>query len=294
MKYLQPIAAVAIMAAALSAGASPRQPDANPAAASEPAQQKEETPLTANPPVPVPSQEPVIPLPDAGSFPSAEGVSPKQWADSILPLNIGDTSPDSHFSKLTEEDFSEVARELGIETAAIKAVVDIEAGRAHEGFFQPGKPIINFDLSMYRKFAPRHGVSLSSARKKKPVIFNRPDTRRYGSYQAAQYARLDAAREIDEASALESAFWGMFQIGGFNWKLCGCSSVEEFVEKMSRSERDQLELFARLITRCGMLEPLQKKQWLKFALKYNGPRAKARGYHTRMASAYARHKAAEK
>jgi hypothetical protein len=86
----------------------------------------------------------------------------------------------------------------------------------------------------------------------------------------------------------------MFQIGGFNWKQCGCSSVEEFVNLMSQSEREQLELFGRMISNGGMLEALQQKQWLRFAMKYNGPSAKARGYHTKMASAYARYKAAEK
>lgn len=252
-----------------------------------------DTPLTDDPPVPVPAAPAEIPLPDPNHFPEPSATPTLEWADSVLLFPDSKEQAD-RYARLTEEDYRAVAEELGVETAAIKAVVDIEAGRAHEGFYKPGKPIINFDLSMYRKFAPRHGVSLSSARKKAPVIFSRPNTARYGSYQAAQYARLDAARAIDEASALESAFWGMFQIGGFNWKLCDCSSVEDFVEKMSSSERDQLELFARLIKNCGMLEPLRQKQWLKFALKYNGPRAKARGYHTRMASAYARHKAAEK
>lgn len=203
------------------------------------------------------------------------------------------TATDGHSSKLTEKDYLEVAEELGVEVAAIKAIVDIEAGRAHEGFFQPGKPIINFDLKMYHKFAKKHGVSISAAKKKAPVIFAHPNISHYGSYQAAQYARLDAARNINETSALESAFWGMFQIGGFNWKICDCDSVGQFVEIMSQSERAQLELFARLIKKCGMLEYLQKKQWLKFALRYNGPKAKARKYHTRIAAAYARHKAAE-
>lgn len=239
------------------------------------------------------ASDPEVFLPDPDA-PPVQTETPADGWDAIELLSPGgDVTPDRHFSRLSEEDFREVAEQLGVETAAIKAVVDIEAGKAHEGFFQPGKPIINFDLSMYRKFAPRHGVSLSKAKKKAPVIFASPNRAKYGSYQAAQYARLDAAREIDDASALESAFWGMFQIGGFNWKLCGCSSVEEFVEKMSRSERDQLDLFASLITNCGMLQPLQKKQWLPFALKYNGPRAKSRGYHKRMASAYSRHKAAE-
>lgn len=286
MKSISFAAAVIAMAAATatSAGASPDKGGAG---------KVTDHPLTVMPPLAaLPLGLPEL-LPDTASF-IGGGMSARQWADSLLMLSSADLSPDRHFSRLSEEDFIEVAEELGVEPAAIKAVVDIEAGRAHEGFYQPGKPIINFDLSMYRKFAPRHGVSLSAARKKHPEIFSRPNTRRYGSYQAAQYARLDAARSIDKASALESAFWGMFQIGGFNWKLCGCASVEEFVEKMSRSERDQLELFAQLIKNCGMLEPLQHKQWLKFALKYNGPKAKARGYHTRMASSYARHKASDK
>lgn len=228
-------------------------------------------------------------LPSPDNFPALPGLTPREWADSVFHAQRNAAQP-SGFARLTEEDFKEVAEELGVEVAAIKAVVDIEAGRAHEGFYQPGKPIINFDLTMYNKFAPKHGVSLASARRQAPVIFNRPNTAKYGSYQAAQYARLDAARGINDDSALESCFWGMFQIGGFNYKLCGCETVQEFVEKMSRSERDQLELFAALIKKCGMLEPLQKKQWLAFALKYNGPRAKSRGYHTRMAAAYARHK----
>lgn len=197
------------------------------------------------------------------------------------------------YSVLTEEDYRRVAAELGVETAAIKAVVEIEAGPAHKGFWEPGKPLINFDLAMFRKFAPRHGVSLKKARKSHPEVFARPDVRRYGSYQGGQYARLEGACEIDRELALKSAFWGMFQIGGFNWAKCGAADIEEFVALMSRSERDQLELFAQFIRHGGMVEAIRKKNWLKFALRYNGPKAKSRGYHKRLASAYKRHKKRE-
>ena len=217
-------------------------------------------------------------------------VNPRVWADSTL-LHI---DPACNYTYLTDEDYREVAEELGIETAVIKAVVDIEAGKKHEGFWKPGKPLINFDLSMYRKYAPRHGVSLSKAKKRKPVIFSRPNVKRYGSYQGGQYARLEAACEIDSVSAMESVFWGMFQIGGFNWRKCGVDSVVDFVRMMSRSERDQLELFARFITNSGMLDDLKKKKWLSFALKYNGPKAKSRGYHKRLAAAYKRYSKEEK
>ncbi len=216
-------------------------------------------------------------------------VSPNLWVDTAL-LHLGYKGINS-MAPLTDEDYKAVAEELGVESAVIRAVVDIETGKRHEGFWQEGKPLINFDLAMYRKFAPRHGVSLSKAQKKAPVIFQRPDVRRYGSQQAAQYARLEAACAIDSASALESCFWGMFQIGGFNWKRCGVNSVEEFVRLMSRSERDQLELFARFILdNNNMVKDLRKKNWLAFALKYNGPKARSRGYHTRLAAAYERYR----
>ncbi len=191
--------------------------------------------------------------------------------------------------RLSENDYKEVAERLGVEVAAIKAVVDIEAGASHKGFWTEGKPVINFDLAMYQKRAAKHGVNLSRYRKSHAVIFNRPNTAKYGSQQAAQQARLDAAMTIDPVSAIEGTFWGMFQIGGFNYKQCGTKSHEEFVKKMSLSERSQLELFANFIINTGMLKSLQDKDWASFARKYNGASYASRGYHTRLADAYRRH-----
>ena len=193
--------------------------------------------------------------------------------------------------RLTDEDFREVAEELGVEVAAIKAVVEIEAGAKHEGFWANGKPIINFDLSMFRKFAARNKINLSRYQRSHAVVFAKPNRARYGSYQAAQQARLDAARTIDDKTAIEGTFWGMFQLGGFNWKVCGTSSPDEFVRLMSRSERDQLELFAVFIRETGMLPLLKAKNWSAFARRFNGPSYARRGYHTRLARAYAKHKA---
>lgn len=192
--------------------------------------------------------------------------------------------------KLTEEDYKEVAAELGVEVAAIKAVVDIETGQTHTGFYAPERPLINFDVSIYRSIAPKHGVNLNEAKNRFPEIFKQPDVKKYGSKQLAQQARLDAAIAIDEDSALESVFWGMFQVGGFNWKLCGMSSVQEFVEKMSRSERDQLELFAAFCKSRGLVKYIKNKDWASFSYRYNGPGYKKYSYDTRMAKAYEKFK----
>lgn len=86
----------------------------------------------------------------------------------------------------------------------------------------------------------------------------------------------------------------MFQIGGFNYKLCGCESVQEMVELMSKSELEQLELFAAFIRNAGMLQALRDKNWAAFARKYNGASYARRGYHTRMANAYAKFKKQDK
>lgn len=136
---------------------------------------------------------------------------------------------------LTDEDYREVAQMLGVEVAAIKAVVEIEAGPGHKGFWEEGKPIINFDLTVYKKRAAANKVNLSKAQKKYPEIFMKPNRKKYGSQQAAQYARLTQALEVDTVSAIEGTFWGMFQIGGFNYKLCGTSSPMEFMKRMCRS-----------------------------------------------------------
>lgn len=185
---------------------------------------------------------------------------------------------------LTEEDFEEVARQLGVEVAAIKAVVEIEAGRTHQGFYAPGKPLINFDLAMFRRFATRRGVNLSKFSKSHSVVF----TSSQGS-QAKAHRRLQSASTINPHAAIEGTFWGMFQIGGFNWKKCGAESLEDFVDRMSSSERAQLDMFANFITNSGLLKSLQQKDWAKFARGYNGPGYAKRGYHTRMARAYARY-----
>lgn len=193
-----------------------------------------------------------------------------------------------HTGPLRESDYEEIANDLGIETAAIRAVVEIETGKLHKGFNADGSAIINFDLPVFRRAAARRGINLarhSDSEALKPVNISK-----YGSQQAAQHARLNAAIAIDSVAAIESTFWGMFQIGGFNWKLCGAASREEFVERMKRSEYDQLSLFANFIRNTGLLKHLKSKNWAAFARIYNGPSYASRGYHTRLAAAYRKYK----
>lgn len=198
--------------------------------------------------------------------------------------SVSDNDAD-RYTHLTDDDFRRVANELQVEVAAIKAVVVIEAGKDMCGFWAPGVPVVNHDRSMWAK-----SRRLVTSNAKAPANTTIPPGLT-STFARNAWQKLINARKINIQQANMSTFWGMFQIGGFNYRLCGCSSIEEFVELMSYSELEQLELFAALITNCKFVQYLRDKNWTAFARRYNGPGYARRGYHKKMASAYKRFKA---
>ena len=185
---------------------------------------------------------------------------------------------EERYIRLTEEDFILVADELGIEVAAIKAVVEVEAGPSMKGFWAPGIPVINFDATMFSRYKGRVRDKVDVSQETIPIGLK--------GYALKEWTELINARKKNAIGALLGTFWGMFQIGGFNYKLCGCEDVNEFVRRISCSELEQLQLFAAFISNTGMVEFLKKKDWSGFARRYNGPSYAKRGYHTKIAKAY--------
>ncbi len=188
----------------------------------------------------------------------------------------------NRYTHLTDEDFYKVADEIGVDPAAMKAVVAIEAGAAMRGFWAPGIPVINFDRTMYAKYRNQAPSKVGAKGETVPAGLT--------GYARSEWTQLINARKVNAQGANMGTFWGMFQIGGFNYKLCGCKSVDEFVRLMSYSELEQLELFATFLVNTGMVNDLRNKNWSAFSRKYNGPSYARRGYHTKMANAYAKFK----
>lgn len=210
---------------------------------------------------------------------SLSGIDGRAGTDSVVTAD-GPT----RYTGLSDEDFIHVAEELDVEVAAIRAVVSVETGKQMKGFWAPGVPVVNFDNTVYSRMRKRvkspgaKGVEVPSGLK---------------GYALREWTQLVNARKVNVQAANMGTFWGMFQIGGFNYAKCGCSSVDEFVERMSYSELSQLELFAAFVKNTGMLSDLKNKNWAGFARKYNGAGYARRGYHTRMAAAYKRFSALE-
>jgi len=209
-----------------------------------------------------------------------DGINRRVRVDSIVVADSG-----SRYSGLSDDDFILVAKELGVEVAAIKAVVAIEAGKQMKGFWAPGVPVVNFDKTMYSRFRKKNpGPGVKGAKVPEGI----------SGYALREWTQLVNARRVNSKAADMGTFWGMFQIGGFNYARCGCETIDEFIRLMSYSELEQLELFAAFITNSGMLDDLRNRRWAAFSRKYNGAGYARRGYHIKMAAAYKRYVADEK
>lgn len=199
---------------------------------------------------------------------------------------------DSVAAPSIEKEIEWAAAELGCDPAAIHAVIDIEAGHIHDGFWAPGKPVVYFSFNQFKKFAAKRGINVESQRRAHPALFAKPDKSKHGgSAMKAMQARLDEAMAVDSVAAIQATFWGMMQIAGFNWKLCGASSPQDFCRRMQGDNHTQMQLFINFLRSTHLDEPLRKRNWARFARGYNGPSYASRGYHTRLARAYAKHKA---
>ena len=210
----------------------------------------------------------------------ADGVvGPKTW----IKLTI--TFP-QHFEKLaerflSEDDLKKAARNLGIEVATVKAVRQVEARGTG---FKDEWPVILFERHIFWKRLKEHGKNPADYREGNEDILSP----RSGGYLGGvkEHDRLNRAKKIDTAAALESASWGMFQIMGFHWKSLGYSSIGQFVKRMQRSEADHLDGFVKFVTSEKLARFLKNRDWAGFARRYNGPAYKRNEYDTKLAKAY--------
>lgn len=181
---------------------------------------------------------------------------------------------------IEESDYISAANYLGCEVAAIKAVAITETGSSGSFFSTIGDdavPAILFERHYFHNLT--NGVYDTSHSE-----ISNSSGGGYGQY-SAQYRKLVAAYKLSPSSALKSASWGRFQIMGINYASAGYSSVEEFVEDISSSEKNHLKAFVNFIKNDpNLLIAIVNKDWLAFALGYNGPNQQ--GYDTRMSDNY--------
>jgi len=74
---------------------------------------------------------------------------------------------------------------------------------------------------------------------------------------------------------------------GFNWRVCGFKSLQDFIKAMYRDEASHLAAALGYIKGTGILPALKRLDWAAFAKGYNGPGYAANNYDVKLARAYA-------
>lgn len=186
---------------------------------------------------------------------------------------------------LSDVDFELVADELDCEPEVIRALKVVESG-GRGGFVAPGLPTMLFEGHVFWRELRKRGVDPAEFVSGNEDILYPRWSRGHYLGGVDEYERLRRAMAINREAALAAASWGMFQIMGFNHGLCEVPSVCEFVEEMQVSEARQLELLGRFLKHAGMLPALQRKDWARFALLYNGPGYARNAYDMKLRKAY--------
>lgn len=183
---------------------------------------------------------------------------------------------------LTEQNFEEAAKLLGVSKAVIKAVALVEAAGA--GFLTDSRPKILFEAHIFAKYTNgKHN-------KTHPHISSEKWNRLLYKGGAKEYERLEEAKKLDMEAAYKAASWGKFQIMGFNFKAAGFNSVFEFVEAMWKDEGEHLKAFCNFIkANKSMHAALKRLDWVTFARLYNGPGYAQNNYDYKLKMAYNRY-----
>ena len=191
---------------------------------------------------------------------------------------------------ITDAQICEQASKLGVEAAALKAVIEVEAKSS--GFNQDGTPVILYERhKFYEGLRAINWITKSKEWFKQYPDLCNPSPGGYGKY-SEQHGKLARASELNREVALESCSWGLGQVMGYHWKSLGYESLQSFINAMYRDEASQLEAMCRYISVNNLVNAVKSKDWKAFARGYNGKNYAINRYDAKLATAYAEWKKA--
>ena len=205
--------------------------------------------------------------------------------------------------KITNEQIREIATVNGFEYGVVKAIYQVESRGS--GFLASGQPKILFERHIFHRELQKLGyITLSNEMSKIDPLLCHPRPTQPGGYgsESIQHQRLQNAQKLllkarpdaDENlkaqvrdCALKACSWGLGQIMGFNHKLAGFATLQDFINAMYESEKAQLQAMINFLKSAGLTGAMKRKDWHAIARTYNGADYRKFDYHNRLARAYA-------
>lgn len=181
--------------------------------------------------------------------------------------DAGGSDSTSHAYALLKRHGSLILRrsaQLGIEPAVAAAIVLVESSGSG---IRDGRTVIRFEPRVFRQLT-QHVVHDSHAN------------------QAAEYAALACAIQINEDAAYRSISMGAGQIMGSNAKSLNYGNAKAMLTAFASDEAEQISAMLRFIgNNPAMVRAARAHHWTAFARIYNGPKQK--GYDRKLARAFA-------
>jgi hypothetical protein len=194
------------------------------------------------------------------------------------------------FTEEIAQKITDAARAADIDPAALLSVVEVEsAGKFFASVRGKNEPLIRFECHYFdRRLNDELRLKAREAGIASPIAGKVTNPRG----QEERWDLIDRAAGFSRPAALESVSWGIGQIMGAHWKALGFASVEEMVELARSGAAGQVRLLILFLEKNGLIPLLNARDWADFARRYNGPAYRRYAYDTKLAIAYARHKAA--
>jgi hypothetical protein len=150
----------------------------------------------------------------------------------------------------SEEAFISAANRIGCRVEMIKAFAEVESGK-NGAFLDTGEPVILFERHKFHKFTKGRydGSRIGNADSKLTEDQRDISSPKAGGYGpvSIQHRKLHLAINLDRESALKSCSWGLFQLMGFNYALCGFATLQSFINAMYENVDRHLEGFVSFI-----------------------------------------------
>lgn len=179
--------------------------------------------------------------------------------------------------RIDKQETIELAKEFDIEWAGLMAFIEVESNGY--GFYpKTNEPVVLFEGHWFHKFTKGiYDVTYYW------ISYPEWNTK---WYYLNQRIRVEDAFKLNEEAALMSASWGKMQVMGFNYRVCGYTTIFEFVKAMFESEKNQIRAGLQYLKHNNLIVEVKKRNWRQVAYRYNGKGYEKNKYHIKLEAAF--------
>jgi len=172
--------------------------------------------------------------------------------------------------------------------ALMRTVMQVES--AGSGFDRKGRTLILYEPHIAYREAQKIAPDKLGEMKSIGVAYEKWGSR---PYPKDSYPAFMRAAQVHPEVAHRACSWGLPQILGSNFSVCGYKSAIAMAADFATGEDAQLAAMARfIIANPAMRRALLALDWAEFARRYNGPGYAKNAYDKKLAAAYAKFKTA--